>query len=94
MSLNDPNLLTKAQPQPLSAHSRATGAGLAEFDVGLRGYMLGIYNRMAGGLALTGIVDLRGGCDRPLCADRGDTAGLARDACAVRDGASFGLPHS
>ena len=28
----------------------------AAFDAGLRSYMLGIYNRMAGGLALTGIV--------------------------------------
>ena len=28
----------------------------AAFDAGLRTYMLGIYNRMAGGLALTGIV--------------------------------------
>jgi uncharacterized protein len=28
----------------------------SEFDLGLRSYMLGVYNRMAGGLALTGAV--------------------------------------
>ena len=57
MRLNASNLLAKAQPQPLFAHSRTTGAGLAEFDAGLRAYILGIYNRRAGGLALTGIVE-------------------------------------
>jgi FtsH-binding integral membrane protein len=38
------------------AYGARTGVGQAEFDAGLRQYMLSIYNYMAGGLAITGIV--------------------------------------
>ena len=36
----------------------ATRAGRAEIDQGLRSYMLGVYNNMVVGLALTGVVAL------------------------------------
>ncbi|HUZ92255.1 MAG TPA: BAX inhibitor (BI)-1/YccA family protein, partial [Methylocella sp.] len=36
----------------------ATRAGRAEIDQGLRSYMLGVYNNMVVGLALTGLVAL------------------------------------
>ena len=57
MNPNDPNLPTATQPAyappPASTWRRSTSF---EADAGLRSYMLGIYNRMAGGLMLTGIV--------------------------------------
>ena len=37
---------------------RAARAGSAEIDQGLRSYMLGVYNNMVVGLAITGVVAL------------------------------------
>lgn len=55
MNPNGPNLPTDPQPfYPRPPSPAWSGAAPAEFDAGLRSYMLGIYNRMAGGLALTG----------------------------------------
>lgn len=51
---NPPAGTQRPYDQP-SASAWATTTPMA-FDAGLRTYMLGIYNRMAGGLALTGIV--------------------------------------
>lgn len=53
----DPNLSpgTRRSYDQSPATAWATSRSM-EFDAGLRGYMLGIYNRMAGGLALTGVV--------------------------------------
>lgn len=39
-----------------SRYSQATTVGRADVDEGLRAYMLGVYNYMAAGVALTGIV--------------------------------------
>lgn len=39
-----------------SRYSQPTTAGRADVDAGLRAYMLGVYNYMAAGVALTGIV--------------------------------------
>ena len=39
-----------------SRYSHPTTAGRADVDAGLRAYMLGVYNYMAAGVALTGIV--------------------------------------
>lgn len=55
MSPNTPNLPTDPQPPYARPPSSAwSGMAPAEFDAGLRSHMLGIYNRMAGGLVLTG----------------------------------------
>lgn len=56
------------QFDPRIAYPRATGvaAGDATFDAGLRSYMLSVYNYMASGVLLTGVVALlfaRGGAD-------------------------------
>ena len=56
------------QFDPRFADPRATGvaAGDASFDAGLRSYMLSVYNYMASGVLLTGVVALlfaRGGAD-------------------------------
>ncbi len=39
-----------------SRYTQATTVGRADVDEGLRSYMLGVYNYMAGGVALTGII--------------------------------------
>jgi hypothetical protein len=39
-----------------SSYTQSTTVGRADVDEGLRAYMLGVYNYMAGGVALTGIV--------------------------------------
>lgn len=55
MNPSSPNLPADPQPfYPRPPSPAWSGAAPAEFDAGLRSYMLGIYNRMAGGLALTG----------------------------------------
>src|SRR5690554_3930484 len=39
-----------------SRYTPATSVGRADVDEGLRAYMLGVYNYMAAGVALTGVV--------------------------------------
>ena len=51
---------------PRTAYGAGVRAGAASYDAGLRSYMLSIYNLMAGGVLLTGIVAFlfsRGGVD-------------------------------
>ncbi len=51
---------------PRTAYGAGVRAGTASYDAGLRSYMLSIYNMMAGGVLLTGIVAFlfsRGGMD-------------------------------
>ena len=57
MSPIDPDLPVDRRRSYGGLPAPAQNAAMSqEFDAGLRSYMLGIYNRMAGGLALTGIV--------------------------------------
>ena len=46
--------------------ARNTAVPQVDIDVGLRQYMLRVYNYMAGGLALTGIVAYFAVVERPL----------------------------
>lgn len=53
--------MTDPHPYPVHIREHAVPAGApATVDQGLRAYMLGIYNFMAGGLALTGLVAYAG----------------------------------
>ncbi|MFX7883116.1 hypothetical protein ABTK06_19055, partial [Acinetobacter baumannii] len=57
---NDPTPASRARPAGFGASPGLSGAvgGSAVFDAGLRRYMLSIYNTMASGVLLSGIVAL------------------------------------
>ena len=63
-------------------------------DVGLRDYMLRVYNYMASGLALTGIVAYVAAASGFYAGDRAHAADLARDPGAARAGDAAELPHA
>ncbi|WP_019830877.1 Bax inhibitor-1/YccA family protein [Sphingomonas sp. PR090111-T3T-6A] len=57
-----------SDPRTTAVPRAATGAREAAFDAGLRSYMLSVYNYMASGVLLTGIVAMlfaRGGAESP-----------------------------
>lgn len=57
-----------SDPRATAAHPATAGTREAAFDAGLRSYMLSVYNYMASGVLLTGIVALlfsRGGLESP-----------------------------